>query len=164
MIENYTIRHAVLEDLDAVSDLESVCFPAAEAATREDFYHRLKTYPECFWLLIIDGEIISMVNGMTSNDSVLLDEMYSDASMYDSRGKWQMIFGVETRPEYRCKGCADLLLRAVISDNQAQNRKGIVLTCKRELIPYYEKFGFLNEGMSESKHGGETWYQMKLIF
>lgn len=73
-----------------------------------------------------------------------------------------MIFGVETRPEYRGKGYAEVLLRKVISDAKNQKRKGIVLTCKDKLIPYYKKIGFINEGLSESTHGGEKWYQMKL--
>lgn len=160
----YTVRNAKIDDLDTISELEALCFPKEEAATKEDFYHRLKTYPECFWLLILDDKIISMINGMTSNSPVLLDEMYRDSSMHNSMGEWQMIFGVETRPEYRCRGYADLLLKTVISDVKTQNRKGIILTCKSKLVHYYEKFGFLNEGMSESKHGGELWYQMKLTF
>ena len=28
----------------------------------------------------------------------------------------------------------------------------------------YEKFGFMNEGISESVHGGAVWYQMRLTF
>lgn len=39
-----------------------------------------------------------------------------------------------------------------------------MLTCKERLIPYYERFGFRNEGLSASTHGGETWYQMRLTF
>ena len=156
------IRHATMDDLDEIAELELKCFPKDEAATKESFYHRLKIYPDCFWLLIFDGKIVSMVNGMVSNHPILCDEMYSDSTMHDGKGQWQMIFGVETSPEYRRKGYADMLLRTVISDTKKQNRKGIILTCKSQLIHYYEKFGFINEGLSESKHGGEVWYQMKL--
>ena len=31
-----------------------------------------------------------------------------------------------------------------------ENRKGLVLTCKDRLVPYYSKFGFKNEGVSSS--------------
>lgn len=31
-----------------------------------------------------------------------------------------------------------------------------------KLITYYSKFGFVNEGISESVHGNVTWYQMRL--
>ena len=36
-----------------------------------------------------------------------------------------------------------------------QGRMGVVLTCKDRLIHYYEKFGFVNEGLTaKSTHGG----------
>ena len=39
----------------------------------------------------------------------------------------------------------------------------VVLTCKDRLIHYYEKFGFVNEGLAaKSTHGGAEWYQMRL--
>jgi hypothetical protein len=40
----------------------------------------------------------------------------------------------------------------------------VVLACKEDKVPYYEKFGFVNEGLSGSRHGGATWYQMRLTF
>ena len=52
----------------------------------------------------------------------------------------------------------------VIADVKEQERKGIVLTCKESLIPFYERFGFVNEGKSMSKHGGAVWYDMRLVF
>lgn len=164
MMQDYSIRHAVIEDLNEITELEATCFPKEEAATREAFEQRLKVYPDRFWLLEIDNIIVSMVNGMVSEIPILKDEMYSDSSMHNSMGEWQMIFGVETRPEYRRRGYADLLLRTVISEVKNQNKKGIILTCKTKLVHYYEKFGFVNEGLSQSKHGGESWYQMKLLF
>lgn len=164
MIKDYIVRHATIDDLDEISALEAVCFPKAEAATKENFRDRLKAYPNCFWLLTADDKIVSMVNGMVANSLILSDEMYSDSSLHDDNGQWQMIFGVETRPEYRCKGYAELLLKNVIAEVKQQHKKGVVLTCKSRLIHYYEKFGFINQGLSESNHGGESWYQMNLIF
>ena len=51
-----------------------------------------------------------------------------------------------------------------IADARAQGRKGLVLTCKEALVHYYAKFGFVNEGVSGSTHGGVVWYQMRLKF
>ena len=39
-------------------------------------------------------------------------------------------------------------------------RDGINLTCHDYLIAYYEKHGFVNEGLSQSTFAGETWYDM----
>ena len=75
-----------------------------------------------------------------------------------------MIFGVNTIPEYRRQGCAERIINKVIDDAQKQDRKGLVLTCKEELLNYYQKFGFENKGISQSTHGGAVWYNMRLTF
>ena len=90
--------------------------------------------------------------------------MYEDANLHNENGQWQMIFGVNTIPEYRRQGCAAQIINKVISDAKVQGRKGLVLTCKEKLIHYYAKFGFKNEGISESTHGGAVWYDMRLTF
>ena len=96
--------------------------------------------------------------------SVVESEMYEKACLHDEKGAWQMIFGVNTLPKYRRQGYAEKLLRYAINDARAQDREGLVLTCKDKLVHYYEKFGFQNEGVSESVHGGAMWYQMRLTF
>ena len=56
------------------------------------------------------------------------------------------------------------VLERVIADAKAQGRKGCVLTCKDKLVHYYERFGFVNEGVSQSTHGGVVWHDMRLTF
>lgn len=158
------IRLASINDLDAITELEKICFPPAEAASRESFEKRLSVFANHFWVLEEDGAIISLINGMTTNLRCLCDEMYADAGMHNENGEWQMIFGVETVPKYQGKGYASMLMKQVIADCKEQGRKGIVLTCKDELLPFYERFGFVNEGVSESTHGGVRWYKMRLVF
>lgn len=159
------IRTAVPADLPAVTAVEAACFPAAEAATEADFAKRLAVYPDYFWLMEDDdGTLVSFVNGLVTDEAHLRDEMYADASLHNENGAWQMIFGVNTLPEYRRRGLAEQILRRVISDAKAQGRKGCVLTCKDKLLHYYGKLGFVNEGVSESTHGGVAWYEMRLTF
>lgn len=159
-----TITHATINDLDAITALEIACFPPAEAAKREAFAERISAFPNHFWLLLDNGELIGMINGMVTNTPKLTDEMYEDATLHDENGAWQMIFGVETLPEYRRKGCAARIMQRVIEDAKQQGRKGLVLTCKGELIPFYEQFGFVSEGVSASVHGGAVWNDMRLTF
>ena len=158
------IRKGTIDDLEAVAAVEARCFPPEQAATREQFRDRLQTYPEGFWLLW-DGEtLVGFLDGMVSDSPELTDEMFADASLHDPRGAWQMIFGLNTIPEYRNRGCAGQLIRQCIRDAEIKGRRGVVLTCLEEKIPYYEKFGFRNEGVSESVHGGAVWYRMRIIF
>lgn len=159
------IRTATLEDLTAVTAVEAACFPAAEAATEADFAERLAAYPNHFWLLEEeDGTLVSFVDGMVTDEPILRDEMYENAGLHNEDGTWQMIFGVNTLPAYRRQGCAGQLLRRAIDDARTQGRRGCVLTCKEVLVHYYEGFGFQNEGVSDSTHGGAVWYDMRLTF
>ena len=159
------IRTAALADLPAVTAVEAACFPAAEAATEADFAKRLAVYPNHFWLMEDNnGSLVSFVNGLVTDEPHLRDEMYADAGLHNENAAWQMIFGVNTLPAYRRQGLAEQVLRQVIEDAKAQGRKGCVLTCKEKLLHYYGKLGFVNEGVSQSTHGGVVWYEMRLTF
>jgi len=159
------IRYAAMSDLDLISAVETECFPPAEAATKESFAERIKYYGNHFWLMFDGDKLISFVDGFVTDESDLTDEMYDKASMHNENGAWQMIFGVNTIPEYRKHGYAENLIRCAIDDAKKHNRKGLVLTCKERLIPYYAKFGFKDEGVSnKSTHGNVVWHQMRLTF
>ena len=159
------IRTATMDDLEMIAAVEAECFPAAEAATREEFAKRLQHYSDHFWLMFEGEKLIAFVDGFVTDEADLTDEMYEKAAMHNEDGAWQMIFGVNTRPEYRRCGYAKELIKKAILDAREQNRKGLVLTCKESLVPYYSKFGFVDEGITDkSTHGNVLWHQMRLDF
>lgn len=165
METNQEIRTATSSDLDCVAAVEAECFPAAEAASKEEFAERIAAYGNHFWLLFENGRLVSFVDGMVTDTPDLADEMYENAALHDENGAWQMIFGVNTLPDYRKHGYAGELISRAIADAKQQGRKGLVLTCKERLIPYYAKFGFKDEGVSDkSTHGNVVWHQMRLSF
>ncbi|MBS4913365.1 MAG: GNAT family N-acetyltransferase [Veillonella sp.] len=148
------IRHATVADIPDIAAVEAECFPPAEAAKEKDFVDRVKEYGNHFWLMYDGDKLIAFVAGMVRDEADLVDEMYSDASMHNENGAWQMIFGVNIIPAYRKRGLAGELIQRAIDDARAQGRKGLILTCKDKLIHYYEKFGFMDEGVSDkSTHG-----------
>lgn len=163
---NLTIRHVTVDDADELSAIESACFPPAEAASATAIRERLAVHPECFWLLCDAGSgvIISFINGFATDDRDLDDDMYDEPSRHDPHGAWQMIFGVDTAPAWQHRGFASRLMRHVIADARAAGRKGLVLTCKDRLIGFYARFGYADEGISDSTHGDVVWHQMRLAF
>ena len=159
-----TIRKATPADTAAITALEAACFPPAEAAPFESFAARLEAFPDRFWLLFADGELVSMVNGSLSDEDDLRDEMFHDTALHNPAGKWQMIFGVATLPAYRQRGFAGKLLDTAIDQCRREGLAGLVLTCKQAKLAYFAKHGFVNEGLSSSEHGGDVWYQMRIEF
>ena len=122
-------------------------------------------YGNHFWLLYEGDKLLAFVDGFVTDEPDLTDVMYEDAALHNEQGAWQMIFGVNTLPEYRRHGYAGQLLRRVVADARQQGRKGLVLTCKERLLPYYAKFGFQDEGVTDkSTHGNVAWHQMRLSF
>ena len=159
------IRTATMDDLNEIANVEAECFPAAEAATKEEFADRIRYYGNHFWLMFEEDKLIAFVDGFVTDEADLTDEMYEKAAMHNEDGAWQMIFGVNTLSNYRKHGYAGQLIQCAIKDTREQGRKGLVLTCKEKLIKYYAKFGFVDEGVSDkSTHGNVVWHQMRLTF
>ena len=98
------IRHATKHDISAISEVEAKCFPPSEAASEKAFTGRIENYGNHFWLMYENDKLIAFVDGFVTDESDLTDEMFADATMHDENGAWQMIFGVNTLPEYRNNG------------------------------------------------------------
>lgn len=159
------IRTAQMDDVDAIAAVEKECFPPAEAATREEFAERILHYGNHFWLMFDGDKLAAFVDGFVTDAPDLTDEMYGRADMHNEAGAWQMIFGVNTMPEYRRRGLAGELIRCAIDNAGEAGRKGLVLTCKDELVHYDAGFGFKDEGITDkSTHGNVAWHQMRLEF
>ncbi len=159
-----TVRNATIADLDIVAEIEALCFPPKEAASRESFQKRLEVYPDYFWL-VEDGErVIGFLNGPVINQIVIDDEMYADTTCHNPDGEWQTVFGINTIPDYRKRGIGAVMMREMIDCARMEGRKGCVLTCKDYLLPFYESFGFVKKGVSDSCHGGAVWNDMVLEF
>lgn len=158
------IRKAVPQDLAALKIIEDACFPEAEAATLESLHERLQLFPESFLVAEANGELVGFVNGAVIDEPIIRDAHYHDAALHNPDGAYQSVFGLDVIPAFRRKGIAGKLLMGLISAARQAGRKGLTLCCKEEKIPYYEKFGLVNSGRSESTHGNAVWYDMILHF
>ena len=158
------IRTASYEDLDAIAQLELTCFRPAQAADRSVFEGRLGVYPDHFWLMEEKGQLITMVDGLATDEADLLDDLMYNPAHHDPSGRWQMLFGVITHPDYRRCHVMTRLLAQVISDTRARGKCGLVLTCLGEMLDFYSRFGFQSEGRAKSVHNGLELYQMRLTF
>lgn len=158
------VRQAKVKDIVRIAEIESQCFSEAEAATLSSFKERFAVFPECFFVLEIEGEIIGHINGCINDAPELPDEFYSDSSLHCTNGKYQTVFGLAVAPQHQLKGYATLLTLHLIEVSKCRGQKGIVLTCKDHLVKFYQQLGFNHQGQSSSNHGGANWNDMLLTF
>lgn len=158
------IRLARKEDLKEIIKIESICFPSAEAASEEVMTGRFEAFSENFLVAVEDNKVVGFINGCTTDKASLPDKLYHDVKLHNPNGRFQTVFGLDVLPQYRNKGTAAILLEEFISLAKERGKNGMVLTCKDYLVHYYEKFGFVHEGISTSSHGGTKWNDMILLF
>lgn len=158
------VREANRADLEEIIIIESECFPIAEAAKEEDIRKRFDAFKENFIVAVEEGKVVGFINGCTTDKPELPDELYHDTKLHNPNGDYQTVFGLDVLPNFRNKGIAEKLLNSFIELSKERGKKGMVLTCKDHLVHYYEKFGFKNQGVSDSSHGGAKWNDMILFF
>jgi len=162
-MQKVTIRGIHLRDLNRISEIEALCFPEAEAATRNSFKERIHAFPECFLVAEADGLLIGFINGCVTNSDVIYDEFYSTTEHHIPNGKNLTVFGLDVIPQYCRQGIAAQLMNNFIELAKNNGQKSVILTCKDRLVHYYESFGYVNNGVSKSTHGGAEWFDMTLV-
>lgn len=158
------LRQATAQDINRIAEIESICFPEAEAASLPSFIARFAAFPECFFVLEIDNKIIGHVNGCIYDKPELPDILYADASLHQPNGKYQTVFGLAVDPAYQRKGYASVLIQHFIENSKNKGQLGVILTCKDYLLDFYKGNGFDHLGKSASSHGGVSWNDMLLTF
>lgn len=157
------IRSITMQDLNRISEIESICFPSAEAAPKASIAERIEAFGELFFVAETrNNTTIGFIDGCATNSPVIYDEMFHDTKNHVPNGDNLAIFGLDVIPEYRNQGIGGMLMKHFIFVAKQQGRKAVILTCKDKLIHYYETFGYVNNGASLSTHGGAEWFDMTL--
>ena len=155
------IRPATSDDLDASYAVEIACFPADEAASKENMQKRLAIFSQGYLVAEIDNAIVGHINSGATNKADISDEALKAMIGHEDTGENLVIFSVAVHPDYQKQGIASALLQAYIQEHQ-NKAKNILLLCKAHLLGFYSGFGFENRGVSASTHGGAVWYEMCL--
>ena len=155
-----SLRNVSKTDLEQLLFIENQGFSIEEAATKEAFMERIQLIPDTFIVAEKEGEILGYINGPIINQPYITDDLFKEIKENPKRGGYQSILGLAVSKQARNQGIARGLMKKMEELVEENDREGITLTCKQELISFYEKFGFVNRGLSESKHGGVSWYNL----
>ncbi|MGT2935093.1 GNAT family N-acetyltransferase [Streptococcus castoreus] len=154
------IRQVQQADWGAIAEIESDNFSPQEATTKEVIKERIDLISDTFLVAVIDQQLVGYVEGPAIADPVLEDHLFHGVTKNNENGGYIAITSLSIAKAFQQQGIGIALLAAMKDLVVSQQREGIILTCHDYLIPYYEMNGFTNQGLSESKHGGATWYQM----
>ncbi|MED3728327.1 GNAT family N-acetyltransferase [Priestia filamentosa] len=154
------IRNAALSDLPRLIEIEKLCFSKEEAATPEATKQRLQYIRDSFFVAEEDGIILGLVNGPVTGKKFITDDLFEDITANPSFGGHQTILGLAVHPDFQSRGISAKLLAHLEKEARKRTRETITLTCKEDLISFYEKHGYINMGVSDSAHGGAVWYNM----
>ena len=158
------IRFANPEDITAITQIEWDSFGRGVATKRETYEEKFVRQAEHFLIAEESNQIIGFIEGLASNQRTIEDEMFRNAETHNPDGEWEMIISLAVSEDAQGKGVGKQLLKELIEQARQRKQKGVVLTCKESLIPYYQAFGFVDEGVSDSVLGGVKWYDMRLEF
>lgn len=155
-----TLRNVQKTDLEELVVIENEGFTKVEAATREAFAERIQLIADTFIVVEKQGEILGYINGPVIHQPYITDDLFEEIKENPKSGGYQSILGVVVSIQARNQGIARILINKIEELVKENEREGITLTCKKELVSFYEKLGFANHGISESQHGGVSWYNM----
>lgn len=157
-----TIRSARPADAAGCARIEAACFPPEQAASLQAMEERIAAYPRHVLLGEREGRLVGFAMGPVIDRPVIADEMFADVSCHREEGPYQSVFSLAVHPDFQRRGYGRQLLEALIRQARREGRRGVTLTCREHRIAYYESFGFQNQGLSASVHGGVAWYDMYL--
>ncbi|MEH7254235.1 GNAT family N-acetyltransferase [Neobacillus niacini] len=154
------IRNVTMNDLPDLVIIEQLCFPIEEAATETAFIRRIQEIPDSFFVAEEEGVMVGLVNGPVIKNKFITDDVFLTIKKNPEFGGHQTVLGVAVTPHFQTRGVATALLTHLENEATSKKRESITLTCKEELIPFYENLGYRNFGVSKSEHAGVTWYNM----
>ena len=156
------IRQARFSDLDRILEIEIENFSLEEAIPRSVFEAHLQEIQNSFLVAEKEGRILGYIEGPVVPQRHLQDQSFTEEVEDHSHrsGGYISVTCLSIAKEAQALGVGKRLLTALKEVALEQEREGINLTCHDYLIPYYEKHGFVNEGISQSNFAGETWYDM----
>ena len=157
------IREAMQSDIEQVYLISDCTLGSREIMNREMIEERIRNFADTFLLASLDDQVIAYISATdfaTSSVSRWIVEMADREAI--SNGNL-VIDALSVHPNYQGQGFGTLLLAAMKQVALQQNRPGIYLLCKDELLSYFEMNEFMEQGIVDVGVGNEveflTWWK-----
>ena len=155
------IREAQDSDIDQICLIQESTQNFQETFKREIIEERIRNFADTFLLASLDDQVIAYISAIdfaTSSVSRWIVEMADGEAI--SNGNL-IIDALSVHPDYQGQGFGTLLLAALKEVTRQQNRPGIYLLCKDELLAYFEMNGFVEQGIVDGERSSEVAFLMR---
>lgn len=153
------INNATMGDYGAIVAIEMMGV-RLQAGTPEVIQDRIAKQNDTFLVARDDQRVVGLIVGAVSKDEFIHDAMYKQAAANEATGGHQLVLGIAQAANYGDQELSAKLLAAFEKVARAAHRETMSLLSLEKDIPFYEKNGFQRAGVSDVKHGGNTWYNM----
>jgi len=154
------ITNVTIDDLPAILHIENLGFTKEEAGTKNQYRDRINKLTDTFLVAKIDHKLVGFIVGPATKEPYVEDWMYEQTPDNLKIGGHQIIFTIAVDPKYRGQKIGSKLLDAIENKARSAKRQSISLTSLERNVPFYIKNGFKNNGVADSEHADEIWYNL----
>lgn len=153
------IDNAVMGDYGAIVAIEMMGVKL-QAGTPAVIQERIAKQNDTFLVARDDQRVVGVIIGAVSKDEFIHDEEYQRVAENEKTGGNQLVLGIAQAANHSDQELSNKLLAALEKVARAASRETMSLLALEKDIPFYEKNGFQQAGVSDVKQGGNTWYNM----
>lgn len=154
------IRYARLSDLEQIMELERANFSEEERISDQVLARFVSHLSQTCLVMENEGELTGFILASPWNSTVVKDDLFFLEADQLLTGNHLAIASLSVAPNSQGQGVGKLLLAALKEVASQGHFQGIALTCKENLIKYYQLNQFEEQGPSKSQFGGKVWYDM----
>lgn len=150
-------------DLNDIWEIETLSFSKEEIVAKEVLQAKLELNQDSFLVARNqENKVIAYLGAVATSTLYLKDEYFFTTKPNVQSDPYYCIIGLAVHPDYRKDKVGSKLLKSFVKKAQTEKKQAISLTCAPNLVKYYEKFGFKDHGIAESKFAKHVWHNMVL--
>ena len=155
------IREAQQSDIDQICLIQESNSNFLEIMNREIIEERIRKHAGTFLLASLDDQEIAYIAAATLPIPSLRQRILEIGDEEFISENAIILEDLAVDPDFQGQGFGTLLLAALKEVTRQQNRPGIYLLCKDELLAYFEMNGFVEQGIVDGERSSEVAFLMR---
>ena len=155
------IREAQQSDINQICLIQESISNSLEVLNREIIEERIRKHAGTFLLASLDDQEIAYIAAATLPIPSLRQRILEIGDEEFISENAIILEDLAVDPDFQGQGFGTLLLAALKEVTRQQNRPGIYLLCKDELLAYFEMNGFVEQGIVDGERSSEVAFLMR---